>query len=72
MIKVVYIEHDDGVSLRGDVVYDVLEVATFIPGVPLYKLEDSMHDIAYYPWSSFKVVEGLEDAMEYGISNQNL
>lgn len=69
MIRVEYIGTEYLASLVNGRIYDVEEVADIFSGseVPFYKIHDDMGDDAYYPWSDFRVVDGMDEARMYGI-----
>lgn len=67
MIKVKYIGTDNQASFDNDAVYDVVEVIEPFPKIVCYRIQDEMNDLAYYLWSDFLIVDGFDEAKEYGI-----
>lgn len=67
MIKVKYIGTENKASFDDNTVYEVLEVITPFPRMVCYRILDELNDLAYYPWCDFLIVDGFDEAKQYGI-----
>ena len=66
MIRVKYMGTEYLASLVKGRIYDVMEVVYPFGDVKV-PFHDDMGDDAYYHWSDFEVVDGMDEAREYGI-----
>lgn len=63
MMRVRFKGEGHGASFSDGVVYDVLDVCLPFPKVPFIKVEDELHDVAWWPFSLFEFVEGHDELL---------